>query len=88
MKNIYFYDQYNKVKNEDGTLLHPSSGITILKETNVEDNQLSSKIEQLYNECKLLGTITDKIINFSEGYAEFHLVFPDKKDLNRCIYCK
>jgi hypothetical protein len=83
---VYIYDQYSKVLNEDGELLHSSEGST---STHGEFNNLEdakNKVNELYEESKALGTYTDKIVKLGEGYAELVIEFVDKKKLNRVIY--
>lgn len=88
MKKVYFYDQYSRVLDENGTLLHPSSGFTLVKGEQLDDNQANTLVEQLYNDSKTLGTYTDKLVKLNEGYAELVIEFPDKRRLTRCIYTK
>jgi len=86
MKRVFFYDQYRQVINEDGTILHPSSGITILKGEDLDNQQALTLVEELYSQSKLLGQYTDRLIRLEKGYAELVITLPDNKIFTRVIY--
>lgn len=69
------------------TLIHPSSGFTIVKAENLDSVDAINYVNTLYQQTKTLGdTYQDKIIKLDEGYAEIKVFFADGKSLNRVIY--
>lgn len=83
---VQIYDQYSKVLNDDGSVLHESQGSTSDHGEFADLNSASVKVTELYEQSKLLGAHADKIVKLSEGYAELTVEFADKKKLNRVIY--
>lgn len=88
MKKVEIYDQYKNVYDNDGaTLLHSSSGLTILEAEGLSEAEAFSKVEELYNLSKTIGvSYEDKLIKLESGYAELVITFDDKRVLNRVIY--
>lgn len=69
------------------TLVHPSSGFSVVKAAGLTESAAIQLVNDLYEEAKTAGTsYTDKIIKLNEGYAELKIEFADGKKLNRVIY--
>lgn len=83
---VLIYDQYATVNDENGKILHLSSGSTKVEAENLSDEQAKLKVSELYEHSKSLGSYADKLIKLENGYAELTIIFADKKKLNRVIY--
>jgi len=86
---VEIYDQFLRVENEDGTLLHANSGSAYIAGEFNSQEEANKFVTSEYKKSKLLGqSDKDKIIKLNEGYAELLITFADKKELNRVIWIK
>ena len=86
MKKVEIYDQYKEVI-VDGTLVHPSSGFTLVEGEDLTESDAKVLVNSLYENSKTLGSsYYDKLVNIDNGYAELVITFADGKKLNRVIY--
>lgn len=83
---VEIYDQYQAVEDNNGTVLHPSSGFTVDRGAVSNLSEAKSLITNIYEESKQLGNYTDVLVNLNEPYAELLINFSDGRILNRVIY--
>jgi len=83
---VLVYDQYSAVHDENGKILHLSSGSTNTVSENLSQEEAINKVKEIYEESKKLGSYLDKLVKLDKGYAEIVIIFADKKKLNRVIY--
>lgn len=86
MKKVEIYNEYKELLNGQGTVVQPASGFVAVVQDNLDENSALDLVAELYEEAKILGTYTDKIVKLNEGYAELSIIFPDGRELNRVIY--
>lgn len=87
--NVEIYNQYYAVYDENKTLIHPSSGYTLIDSHNLSEPEAKNRVMELYNQAKNLGVQTnEKLVSQEKGYAEITITFEDGKILNKIIYAK
>lgn len=90
MKRVETYDQYKAIyenpEDPTSTLLHPSSGYTVVNGEDLDESNAIDLVTSLYEESKSLGSsYYDKLVNLAGGYAELVINFADGKRLTRVI---
>ena len=87
--NVKIYNQYYEVLDENKTIIHPSSGYTLLDSNDLSEFQAKQRVIELYNQAKTLGvSYNEKLVDQDKGYAEITITFEDGKILNKIIYAK
>lgn len=87
--NLIVLNYNQEIDKSRYTLVHPSSGFTVIKGEKLDLNQAINLVESIYLESQNLGeSYEDFNINLKEGYAELLIFFNDGKKLNRVIYIK
>jgi hypothetical protein len=90
MKNVIIYDSYARVLDADGTtILHEANGSEIIVFSNETFENACTKVEELFEESKTLGSSYTEVVSQPElGLVEIKVEFPDKRKLHRVIYLK
>lgn len=89
MFTVKIYDQYNQKLNEDGTVMHPSSGLEFNAcESAIHDiEEAKSIVSNLLEQSKTQSvSFSEILINLENGYAELKITLENGRTLNRVIY--
>jgi len=88
MKNVIIFDSYDRVYDENETLLHDASCSEIVDSTGLSQEAACNRVNDLFEATKLLGSYTEITSEPENGVVEIKVEFADKRKLHRVIYLK